>query len=187
VTRCDTGTQSWGALLDSGTAPAAGAPGTPGVTRWDQERFIQAGAWSLTITSDPAEGIAHGQSYSYSTADGPSYGKGGATFLAFTYPNNDTGGWDAVFRAPPGGTLRAGVTYYDADRATELNGGPPRTSAELQVSGLFTSCDTATGNFTIESLAFDPNGALRTARVRFEHHCDAKPEALRGTWEFHAP
>ena len=186
LTRCDTTSKRWSALLDSTAASAPSPTGSPVLAPWDPNRFVQAGAWSLTMTSDAAEGILQGQSVSYSTADGPSYGKGGATFLEFNYPN-DAGAWDAVFRAPPGGTLSAGGTYYDNDRATEANGGPPRTSAELEVSGRYTSCDTATGSFTIEALAFDPNGALRTAKVRFEHHCDAKPEALRGTWEFHAP
>jgi len=192
ITRCDTRARKWSALLDTDAAPASGQATAPGPQQtqtqtpaaWDQDRFITAGSWSLTMTSDVNDAIAHGQSFSYSTSDGPSYGKGGSGFLEFAYPN-DAGNWDALFLPPPGESFVVGTTYTDSDRYTDP-AGPPRATAKIEIYGLYTGCDTSTGTFTVESLAFDPNGMLRTARVRFEHHCEGMESALRGTWEFHA-
>jgi hypothetical protein len=38
----------------------------------------------------------------------------------------------------------------------------------------------------IDAIAFDPNGALRTANVRWTFRSDPGDPAVRGGWEFHA-
>jgi hypothetical protein len=56
----------------------------------------------------------------------------------------------------------------------------------MAMSGESRGCNTGVGSFTVDALAFDPNGALRTARVRFTFRCDPGDPAIRGAWEFQA-
>ena len=54
------------------------------------------------------------------------------------------------------------------------------------MSGESRGCNTGVGSFTIDTLAFDPNGALRTAQVHWTFRCDPGDPAIHGTWDFHA-
>ena len=108
-----------------------------------------------------------------------------------------------VRRADPRGRLRGGRHHpvHDPDarrrqlvrivrdaRRDPLRVGtyasPGRGSQSF--AGYGRGCGTFTGAFTVEALAYDPDGGLRTVRVTFEAHCEGLPEALRGTFAFQA-
>ena len=103
-------------------------------------------------------------------------------YLSFSVLPGGTGhDWAAGFFAPSGQTLRAGATYNDTAVYD-----PAPSDAGMAMSGDSRGCNTGVGSFTIDALAFDPNGALRTARVRWTFRCDPGDPAIRGTWDFHA-
>jgi hypothetical protein len=131
------------------------------------------------MTSDSGEYVGQGGSYSYSTADGQNRGivnnPGTVSFQIFL---KDGGDWGGSFYAPPGQTLTVGTTYT-ADGTAQ--------GAGLGISGMGRGCGGQRGTFTFDALERDSAGDLRTAKVRFEQHCEGSTKSLRGTWEFHAP
>ena len=53
---------------------------------------------------------------------------------------------------------------------------PTPGAASQSFAGYARGCGTFTGPFTVEALAYDADGALRTARVSFEAHCEDCPK-----------
>ena len=182
-TRCDSGTRHWNAALVSGGAPSVPAPGPtttpPPPTPGDPPQPVP-GAWSLTMTSDPGDYIGGGRAWSHGPAT-DTIRVWGERSLVRLYLTNAEGWWDGNFAAPPGQQLRAGATYTGARRYPFNDNAPG-----LDVGGYGRGCNELSGSFTVDELNFDPNGALRAFKVRFEQHCENATPALRGTWTFHA-
>lgn len=81
---------------------------------------------------------------------------------------------------------RAGDGQAQRVRRAGARAPVPHASPGLDVGGYGRGCNESTSTFTVDELAFDPDGTLRTFKVRFEQHCEHMQPALRGTWTFHA-
>jgi hypothetical protein len=182
-TRCDSGTRRWNAALVTAPAvpPATTAPpptATP--TPPGEPHEAVPGAWSLTMTSDPGDYIGQGQTWSHGPSTDTLRAWGSPTLVRL-YLTNADGWWDMNVAAPPGGQLTSGTTYENAHRYPFNDGSPG-----FDLGGYGRGCNEPTSRFTVEALAFDPDGTLRTFQVRFEQDCEHATPALRGTWTFHA-
>jgi hypothetical protein len=150
-----------GAVSAGLSAPAAGA--------------ISAATASSTMTSDAADYIGQGLTYSYSTDTDDAFSSstdGNAVHVTLTASNGDF--WSLDFAAPAGQTLAPG-TYSDANRDPFQGTGPG-----LDVSGNGRGCNTLTGSFTVSNLTFGPHSYLQSFDVSFEQQCEGADPALRG-------
>ena len=138
------------------------------------------GPWSLTMTSDPGDYIGQGRSWTHGPATDTIRAWGQPSLVRLMLSNAE-GWWDGEFAAPPGQVLAAGTTYANARRYPFNDAAPG-----LAVGGYGRGCNELSGSFTVDELAFDPDGTLRRFKVRFEQHCEHAEPALRGTWEFSA-
>ena len=180
-TRCDSGRRTWNATLGGTAAPApAPAPAPTSPTPTGEPKQPVVGAWSLTMTSDAGDYIGQGQSWSHGPQTDTLRVWGGPSLVRL-YLTNAEGWWDGNFAAPPGQQLTAGTTYENAHRYPFNDNSPG-----LDVGGYGRGCNESTSRFTVDQLAFDPDGTLRTFQVTFEQHCENAEPALRGTWTFHA-
>jgi hypothetical protein len=187
-TRCDTGRRRWRALAaDTAALPPGGTPspppaGGPGSNPGDGPPHPAAGAWSLHLVSEPGDYIGQGGTYDFGPPADRIDASGTPHYLSFSVLPGGTGhDWAAGFYAPPGQTLRAGATYNDTAVYD-----PAPSDAGMAMNGESRGCNTGVGSFTIDTLVFDPNGALRTAQVRWTFRCNPGDPAIRGTWDFHA-
>ena len=132
---------------------------------------------SLTMTSDPDDFIGGGQSYSYDTSAGDTFGStsNGQVVSANILLAANGDFWFLDFAAPQGQTLAVG-TYSGATRY------PFNAPSEpgLSVSGNGRGCNMLTGSFTVNEVTFGPNGYVETFDVDFEQHCEGLIPALRG-------
>ena len=188
-TRCDTRRRRWYALAaetaavppTSGTTPPP-ATGGPGPTSGDGPLHPVPGPWSLHLVSEPGDYIGQGGTYDFGPPADRIDASGTLGYLSFSVlPGGTAPDWAAGFFAPQGQNLRAGATYNDT---AVYDPGP--SDAGMAMSGESRGCNTGVGSFTIDALAFDPNGALRTAKVRWTFRCDPGDPAIRGSWEFQA-
>lgn len=187
--RCDTRSRRWHALAaDTSAVPPGGGAispplsGGPGTSSGDGPPHPVAGAWSLHLASEPGDYIGQGGTYDFGPPTDRIDASGTPAYLSFSVlPGGAAPDWAAGFFAPQGQALRAGVTYNDT-----VVYDPRPTDAGMAMSGDSRACNTGVGSFTIDTVAFDPNGALRTARVRWTFRCDPGDPAIRGVWEFHA-
>ena len=99
---------------------------------------------------------------------------------ASTSPTPRAGG-TATSPHRPAGSSRPGTTYENAHRYPFNDDSPG-----LDLGGYGRGCNESTSRFTVDQLAFDPDGTLRTFQVTFEQHCEHAQPALRGTWTFNA-
>ena len=188
-TRCDSGRRRWRALAPdtAPVAPGGGTPppaptGGPGSNPGGGPPHPLAGAWSLHLVSEPGDYIGQGGTYDFGPPADRIDASATPEYLSFSVLPGGTGhDWAAGFFAPPGQTLRAGATYSDTAVYD-----PAPSDAGMAMNGESRGCNTGVGSFTIDTLAFDPNGALRTAHVRWTFRCDPGDPAIRGTWDFHA-
>jgi hypothetical protein len=191
-TRCDTRRRRWRVLAADPAAPVPVPPGTgsppppatggPGPGGADGPPHAVAGAWSLHMVSEPGDYIGQGGTYDFGPPADRIDASGTPSYLSFSVlPGGTAPDWAAGFFAPQGQTLRAGATYNDTAVYD-----PAPSDAGMAMDGESRACSTGVGSFTIDALAYDPNGALRTARVRWTFRCDPGDPAIRGTWDFHA-
>jgi len=75
-----------------------------------------------------------------------------------------------------------GISFSAAAASVQHNDNSPG----LDVGGYGRGCNESTSRFTVDQLAFDPDGTVRTFQVTFEQPCENAEPALRGTWTFHA-
>ena len=128
------------------------------------------------MTSDPGEYLGQGLTWHHGSA----YGEpirvdvfAAGDIIQFTIQTRDADSWSGSFATLDGTPLRVG-TYASPGQGSQSFAGHGR------------GCGTFTGAFTVEALAYDPDGGLRTVRVTFEAHCEGLPEALRGSFAFQA-
>jgi hypothetical protein len=182
VTRCDTRRHGWTAVPGNPTlpppAPTAPAPSPPAPPA--EPRRPIPGAWSLSMTSDAGDYIGQGRSWSHGPPETIAV-SGDRELVSFMIDTADGLWWSGDFASGPGRTLVGGTTYAGATRYP-FNDGTPG----LSISGMGRGCNELSGTFTVDEIAFDPDGTLRTFRVRFEQHCEHFAPALRGTFAFAA-
>ena len=140
------------------------------------------GSWSFGFTSDPGEYLGQGKTWQHGSAFGETvnmdvFAAGDIIQFAATTRDGDAN-WTGTWSSGDGAPLRVG-TY-----ATPADGSPG--AAWQGYAGDYRGCGRFSGSFTISALAYDASGALRTLRLSFEAHCEALPEAIRGSFAFDA-
>ena len=192
VTRCDTRRRRWtagagGEPPAQPVAPVAPPPsaggGTP-VTPSPDPQFRPdpvAGSWSLEFTSDPGEYLGQGETWQHGSAYGETVDidvfAAGDIIQFKTRTRDGDANWDGTWSSGDGTPLRVGTYVTPADGSVAPWQG---------YAGDYRGCGRFTGSFTISSLAYGANGALRTLRLSFEAHCEGLPEAIRGSFAFDA-
>ncbi|SDO92724.1 hypothetical protein SAMN04487981_114228 [Streptomyces sp. cf386] len=150
-----------------------------------QAHSAQSG--TLSFSGEPGEPISGGQSYEYAA---------GAVQLFDVQGSQDENGltvavdadqgtlWRLIIAAPDGQKLTEGTTYTGAKQWPYAQPGDP----ELQFSGTDNGtekwCNTSSGSFTVEHIAFGPYGYVRELDATFEQYCNGSAVPLRG--EIHA-
>ncbi|MGV9347523.1 hypothetical protein ACWDSD_22435 [Streptomyces spiralis] len=142
---------------------------------------------TLSFSGEAGEPISGGQSYEYTA---------GSVQLFDVQGSKDENGltvavdaeqgtlWRLLIAAPDGQKLTEGTTYTGARQWPDAQPGDP----ELQFSGTDNGtekwCNTNSGSFTIEHIAFGPYGYVRALDATFEQYCNGSTVPLRG--EVHA-
>jgi hypothetical protein len=130
---------------------------------------------SLSFSGDPGDWVSGGQSYAYSTANGDQLTVSGDGSHMGVSVNGFNGDWWSLDLDAPADQQLAPGTY---DRATRypFNGAGPG----LSLFGNGRGCNTVTGSFTIQRIAFGPHGYIHTLDATYEQHCEGGSSALRG-------
>ena len=131
---------------------------------------------SLWFGSLAGDYIGQGASASYvpPTAAITARGTAGYATVSVDSPGTDQW-WTLDVAAPPGQTLQVG-SYTGAVRAPFRGAG----QSGLDFSGTGRGCNTLTGDFTVNSIATDPAGAITSLDVTFRQFCDNAVAAISG-------
>lgn len=142
--------------------------------------FAFGGSTRVNMTSDPGDYIGQGRPWSYTPADALIVAGGNRQYAGFGVDGSDGSWWYADF-VPGRGDILAPGRYENATRYPFNGEGPG-----LSVTGNGRGCNTLTGEFTVNSASWWPDGRLRGISVSFVQHCEGGTPALRGTFEFRA-
>ncbi|MEV6165931.1 hypothetical protein AB0L71_29255 [Streptomyces sp. NPDC052052] len=142
---------------------------------------------SLNFNGEPGEPISGGQSYEYTADTVQLFDAGGGTDEnGFIVAVDATEGtlWRLLISAPEGQKLTAGTTYTGAKKWPDIQPGDPGLEFGGIDNGTEKACNTTSGSFTIENIAFGPYGYVKELDATFEQYCDGSTVPLRG--EVHA-
>ena len=136
------------------------APGDLFTLQGETGDFI-VGPQSLSYSSFTVEGGPTGIAVKFATPIAPVY-------------------WDVRLSPPPGQSLDVGF-YEDATRWPSNASGVPG----LEVSGSGRGCNTLSGRFVIDEVAFNGSGVVTTLVAHWEQHCENLAPASFGTVSWH--
>ncbi|MFF1452562.1 hypothetical protein ACFVYF_31185 [Streptomyces sp. NPDC058274] len=150
-------------------APATAATTTPvAVTKYSH-------------TSQPGDYIGQGATASYTSKTATITAGGSAEYVRFRVWADDTW-WDVDLAAPQGEKLHPGV-YRDAERAAFRTGRSPG----LDVSGDGRGCNEVFGQFSVNQIETDADGAITVLDATYTQHCEsATAPALKGVVKYQA-
>ncbi|HAJ59367.1 MAG TPA: hypothetical protein DCP31_08920 [Cyanobacteria bacterium UBA8543] len=137
----------------------------------------------LSFSSEPGDYIGAGASATFTRDDGyfrvsNNFDNGvSVSFSDFPFAGNNFWSLDL---APPGGTALAPGTYEAATRF------PFQAPSEpgLSFSGNGRGCNTLTGRFNVQNIAYDSYGEPARFQADFEQHCEGAKPALFGQVAF---
>ena len=165
--------------LTPGTHSLYAKVGTASSARLLQE--VAVPDTSLWFGSAAGDYIGQGASASYLPATATFDARGTAGYATISVDSPGTGQWWTLdVAAPPGETLQVG-SYTGAVRAPFRGAGQPG----LSFGGTGRGCNTLTGDFTVNSIATDPAGAITSLDVTFRQFCDNAAAAITGRARFH--
>jgi hypothetical protein len=144
------------------------------------EGFAFGGVTRVDMTSDPGDYIGQGRPWHYTFANGWIGAGGSRQYAGFGVVGDDSTDWSASF-VPAAGDILAPGRYPNATRYP-FNG----TGPGMSITGNGRGCNTLTGEFTVDSIAFWHDDRIRSASITFEQHCEGMTPALRGTFSFRA-
>ncbi|MEU0037968.1 hypothetical protein [Streptomyces sp. NPDC006333] len=150
-------------------APAEAATGTPtAVTKYSH-------------TSVPGDYIGQGATVAYTPKTATISAGGSAEYARFRVSTGDTW-WDVDLAAPQGERLHPGV-YRNAERAAFRTGRSPG----LDVSGDGRGCNEVYGQFSVNQIETDADGAITLLDATYTQHCErADAPALKGVVKYRA-
>jgi hypothetical protein len=160
-------------------APIPGATPQPAPAGPGELRESVPGEWSLNMTSDPADFVGAGQTWSHGPPGDKLTVRAYRYGITFLIDTSDGGWWGGSIVAPSDREPLAPRTYTARRHSGDGFAG-------FDLTGMGRGCNTIEATFTIHEIAFDPGDILRTLRVDFEQHCEGAAAALRGTWNFKA-
>lgn len=130
-------------------------------------------AGTLDVVSDPGDFVGEGQTLHYDAAAGTTFTATsdayGAIKIEYHGPTGDGG---ALTFVPPTNQLFAAGTTYPID--------PSLLEPVMRIEVNFRGCGFVRGSFTVEDIAYLPDGSLDRFAASFEQHCNGAVEALRG-------
>lgn len=138
---------------------------------------------TLSFSGDPGEPISGGQSYEYSAGAVQMFDVGGSrdgNSLDVAIDSEPGTLWRLIVSAPDGQKLTEGTTYTGAKKWPYVQPGDPQLEFAGIDNGTEKGCNTTSGSFTIEHIAFGPYGYVRELDVAFEQYCNGSTVPLRG-------
>lgn len=131
-------------------------------------------AGTLDVVSEPGDFVGEGLTYHYSTTAGATFTATsdayGAIRVEYHGPTGDGG--TLAFVPPTNQLFTVGTTYTVEPSVTE-----PTMAVNVNYRG----CGFVRGWFTVEDIAYLPDGSLDRFAASFEQHCNGAVEALRGS------
>ncbi|WP_392964369.1 hypothetical protein [Streptomyces sp. LN245] len=150
-------------------APAAAATGTPAVVT------------KYSHTSTPGDYIGQGATAAYTPKTAAISAGGSAEDVRFRVSTDSTW-WDVELAAPHGEKLHLGI-YRNAERAAFRTGRSPG----LDVSGDGRGCNEVYGQFSVNQIETDADGAITLLDATYTQHCEsATAPALKGVVKYRA-
>ena len=166
-------------LLPLAASSATATAATPVGTKTAEVAAGQAPSTSFSYSSAPGDSIGQGQSGTFDQSTIQIGGNTASIGLRITTPGAPTT-WVSVTPGA-GDTLHPG-RYADAESASYPTGRAPGVNVSLGGR----ECSDVYGSFTVNQLAFNPNGTLAMADVSLVQRCgSATAPALRGTIHYH--
>ncbi|MFJ8198910.1 hypothetical protein [Streptomyces sp. NPDC096152] len=142
---------------------------------------------TLSFSGGTGEPISGGQSYAYAAGAVQLFDVQGSqdeNSLTVAVDADESTRWRLIIAAPDGQKLTEGTTYTGAKQWPYAQPADP----ELQFSGTDNGtdkwCNTNSGSFTIEHVAFGPYGYVRELDATYEQYCNGSTVPLSG--EVHA-
>jgi hypothetical protein len=132
--------------------------------------FAHGGFTQVLLDSDAGDWIGGGGFFAYDPSVATIGVFGDSSRVVFFVESFDGDDWSAVFEAPAGQQLAAGVTGTHVD-----------------VTGNGRGCNGTTGSFQVSEAAFRPDGRPLHLGLGFVQHCSGEAPKLCGTFEFRAP
>src|SRR3954453_7354539 len=140
--------------------------------------YAYGGTPRVTMQSDSGDYIGAGQNWSYTPANAVITLTGNRSHVTFGVSGDNGDWWTADFAASSGDILSPGSTF-NATRYPFNNGG-----AGMDVSGNGRGCNQLSGQFTVTSAAYAPDGSVQYMGVDFVQHCENAGPALHGSFDF---
>jgi hypothetical protein len=132
--------------------------------------FAHGGFTRVLLDSDAGDWIGMGGFFAYDPSVARIGVFGDNRRVVFFVNSFDGDDWSAIFEAPAGHQLAAGVT-----------------GSRVDVTGNGHGCNGTTGSFQVSEAAFRPDGRPLHLGVGFVQHCSGAAPKLCGTFEFRAP
>ncbi len=131
---------------------------------------------SFTASGDPGDWVTGGGSYSYKTGAGDVMNvSGNGNHVAVSVDGKNGDYWTLDLAAIQGKPLVRGV--YDGALRYPFQGA---AAPGLDFSGNHRGCNELSGTFTIQDIAFGPNGYVHKLHATFVQHCEHGAPAARG-------
>ncbi|MET7857842.1 hypothetical protein ABZS81_11540 [Streptomyces sp. NPDC005318] len=146
-----------------------------------------AASGSLSFGGEPGEPISGGQSYGYAAGAVQLFDVQGSrdeNSLTVAIDADQGTLWRLIVAAPDGQKLTEGTTYTGAKQWPYAQPADPELVFSGTDNGTEKGCNTNSGSFTIEHIAFGPYGYVHELDATFEQYCNGSTVPLRG--EVHA-
>ncbi|WP_326666412.1 hypothetical protein [Streptomyces canus] len=138
---------------------------------------------TLSFSGDAGEPISGGQPYDYSAGAVQMFDVQGSTDqngLTVAIDADQGTLWRLIVAAPDGQKLAEGTTYSGAKQWPYAQPEDPELTFSGIDNGTEKGCNTNSGSFTIEHIAFGPYGYVRELDATFEQYCNGSTVPLRG-------
>lgn len=144
--------------------------------------FAFGGHTGVDLVSDAGDAVGQGAPYAYAPPDSI-YASGSRTEVHFKVLGVDESVWEGNF-SPASGDLLAPGTYAPAV-SWQPYGVLSQPSMDVFHNNQW-PCGSITGQFTVNSAAWWPDGTVRSFSVSVLQHCNGATPALHGTLDFRA-
>lgn len=137
----------------------------------------------VTMISESGDYIGGGQDRFYYPGNGSVGVQGNGGEVSFAVSGGNLGqDFTLEFAAPPNESLAPG-TYRNAQRASFREAGRPG----IDISGDGRGCNEVTGSFVVKRIETDSSGAVTSAWIVYEQHCEGGIAALTGEVRYQVP
>ncbi|MFH9061176.1 hypothetical protein ACH4GM_08180 [Streptomyces coeruleorubidus] len=142
-----------------------------------------AASGTLSFSGDAGEPMTGGQSYEYTAGAVQMFDVQASTdrnLLEVAIDADQGTLWRLIVAAPDGQKLTEGTTYTGAKQWPDAQPEDPELVFSGTDNGTEKWCNTNSGSFTIEHIAFGPYGYIRELDATFEQYCNGSTVPLRG-------